>query len=83
MHGQALFFCCVTRIFPPRLCVAGLTVKQAEQDSLTEAEARRRAHTIEKSVTPAPDGSVSMPVCLLDVLLFPNQPVTLFLFEPR
>lgn len=56
---------------------------QAEQDAMVEAETRRRAHTIGESVTPAPDGSVSMPVCLLDMLLFPHQPVTLFLFEPR
>eukprot|EP00903_Cladosiphon_okamuranus_P006847 g6669.t1 len=57
--------------------------KEAEQDAMVEAETRRRAHTIGESVTPAPDGSVSMPVCLLDMLLFPHQPVTLYLFEPR
>lgn len=56
---------------------------QAEQDAMVEAETRRRAHTLGESVTPAPDGSVSMPVCLLDMLLFPHQPVTLYLFEPR
>ncbi|CAM9382576.1 unnamed protein product, partial [Pylaiella littoralis] len=56
---------------------------EAEQDAMVEAEARRRAHTIGESVTPAPDGSVSMPVCLLDVIFFPHQPVTLYLFEPR
>lgn len=48
-----------------------------------EAEERRRAITLGESVTPAPDGSVSMPICLLDVIIFPNQPVTLYLFEPR
>eukprot|EP00752_Nemacystus_decipiens_P004359 g3983.t1 len=57
--------------------------KEAEQDAMVEAETRRRAHTIGESVTPAPDGSVSMPVCLLDMVLFPHQPVTLYLFEPR
>lgn len=50
---------------------------------MAEAEARRRAVTLGEDVTLAPDGSVSMPVCLLDVLFFPNQPVTLHLFEPR
>ncbi|CAN0156777.1 unnamed protein product [Ectocarpus fasciculatus] len=57
--------------------------KEAEHDAMMEAETRRRAHTIGESVTPAPDGSVLMPVCLLDMLLFPLQPVTLYLFEPR
>ncbi|CAN0088435.1 unnamed protein product [Scytosiphon promiscuus] len=57
--------------------------REAEQDAMTEAEARRRAYTIGESVTPAPDGSVPMPVCLLDMLLFPHQPVTLYLYEPR
>lgn len=61
----------------------GQSTQQAEQDAMAEAEARRRALTIGESVTPAPDGSISMPVCLLDVLLFPNQPVTLYLFEHR
>ncbi|CAN0198090.1 unnamed protein product [Ectocarpus sp. 6 AP-2014] len=56
---------------------------EAEHDAMVEAETRRRAHTIGESVTPAPDGSVLMPVCLLDMLLFPLQPVTLYLFEPR
>lgn len=59
------------------------TDNQAEHDAMMEAETRRRAHTIGESVTPAPDGSVLMPVCLLDMLLFPLQPVTLYLFEPR
>lgn len=63
--------------------VSCILYAQAEQDAMVEAETRRRAHTIGESVTPAPDGSVSMPVCLLDMLLFPHQPVTLYLFEPR
>ncbi|CAM9846427.1 unnamed protein product, partial [Choristocarpus tenellus] len=56
---------------------------EALEDARIEAEHRRQATTIGEDVTPAPDGSVSMPVCLLDVLLFPHQPITLYLFEQR
>ncbi|CAM9489660.1 unnamed protein product, partial [Phaeothamnion confervicola] len=57
--------------------------REVAVDEAHEAELKRVAMAVGDDVHFAPDGSVNMPLFSLELAVLPNQPVQLFVFEPR